>query len=273
MRWLQFGVDPSFQNVQLVQLTTSGNAEQPAISADGKYVSYVQRTGDSYSVWIRQTASASDVQIVRPVPGALVGGLTVTPDGTDVDFVQFQVGDAGPALWRVPFLGGVPRRLIDHAWSPVGWSSDGLRLAFVRAGDGFSTSSLVIAQPDAGQERSLAVRRAPAAFLSLSEVGSPSVQPAWSPDGRLIAVFGFDAEAGVRRMQVVFVDTTTGSERIVPLPQGVGTPQGIAWLDNRSVALSGSPAAGLAVQLFRMSYPTGRLSRLTNDLNDTPASA
>jgi Tol biopolymer transport system component len=267
-RWWQLGPDSSFQNVQIVQLTTSGNAEQPAISSDGKYVAYVERTGSDYSIWIRQTATASNVQIVQPSPSRLLAGPTVTPDGNFVDFLRFQVGDASPELWRVPFLGGQQRRLIDRVWSAVGWSPDQRQLAFVRAGDAFSTMSLIVADLDTGHERSLAVRHAPAAYLSLSEVGRPSVRPSWSPDGALIALFGFDVEAGVRRMQVIFVNVATGSERVVTLPQGVGSPQGLAWLDRGSVALSGSPAAGLAVQLFRMSYPGGRLSRLTNDLSE-----
>jgi serine/threonine protein kinase len=267
-RWLQIGLDSSFQNAQLVQLTTSGNAEQPAVSPDGKYVAYIQRVGNESSVWIRQTATTSNVRIVDSAPNTISGGVTVTPDGTFVDFVRFQVGDAGPVLWRVPFLGGTPRRLIDRIWSPVGWSPDGRQLAFIRAGEGFSTTSLVVAGPDATGERSVAVRRAPAAFLSLAEVGVPSVRPAWSPDGGLIALFGFDVEAGARRMQLIFVDVESGSERVIPLPQGAGTPQGLAWLDEDSVALSGAPAPGLAAQLFRMTYPGGRLSRLTNDLNE-----
>ena len=55
---------PSLADLQVTQLTTSGNAERPAISPDGRYVAYVQRDGDDYSLWIRQTTTTSNVQIV-----------------------------------------------------------------------------------------------------------------------------------------------------------------------------------------------------------------
>ena len=70
----------SLADLQVVQLTTSGNAETPAIAPDGKYVAYVQpesaRPNSPGALWIRQTATASNVQISRcgRTP-------TVAPDG------------------------------------------------------------------------------------------------------------------------------------------------------------------------------------------------
>src|SRR5438128_546551 len=53
----------SLQDLEVVQLTTSGNAERPAISPDGKFVAYIQRDGNATSLWVRQTATGSNVQI------------------------------------------------------------------------------------------------------------------------------------------------------------------------------------------------------------------
>ena len=104
---------PAIADLTIAQLTTSGNAEHPAISPDGKYVVYIQRDGADRSLWIRQTTTASNVQIVRPERGVLLCCATMTPDGSFVDFVRYVPGESLPALWRVPFLGGTPRKFID----------------------------------------------------------------------------------------------------------------------------------------------------------------
>ncbi len=67
-----------------VQLTTSGDAERP----DGKYVAYIRRQGEQFSIWIRQIATGSDVKILPPTAGIRLHGLTVTPDSGFVDVVR-----------------------------------------------------------------------------------------------------------------------------------------------------------------------------------------
>jgi hypothetical protein len=82
---------------------------------------YVQRDGDAYSLWIRQTTSTTNVRIVAAEPGVMLFGATFTPDATSVDFVRQPV-DAPADIWRVPFLGGTPRLLINDVASSVAWA-------------------------------------------------------------------------------------------------------------------------------------------------------
>jgi len=174
-------------------------------------------------------------------------------------------------LWRMPFLGGSPKRFIDGVSSPLGWSADGRRLAFVRA-DVDGSSALVVADADGANERTLAARTLPAQFLSFGSRGTPSAQgagmhPAWSPDGTVIAVVGFATVDKVLTRQVVFVDAATGAERSIPLRDG-GSADGVEWLDSGHLVVSLIGRSDAVSQLWLLSYPAGAWSRLTNDLSN-----
>ena len=179
------------RDFEITQLTDSGNAVAPAISPDGKYVVYLQRDGDNASLWVRQVSTSSNVKILDNTGGGYLGP-SVTPDGSFVDFEMVRTtGTAtGPQLWRVPFLGGTPKKLLDNVWTRPGWSPDGRQMAFVRVDVAGDADSLIVADADGGRQRVLSTRRRPRnGFISsFNVISGTAPRPAWSPDGRYCPV-------------------------------------------------------------------------------------
>ena len=255
-------------DLELVPLTQTGTAEQPAISADGRFLSYVEKNGSDYSLWIRQTGSANNMQIVPAEPGSEIFGVTVSHDGASVDFVRGVVPDQ--ALWRVPFLGGMPKKIVEGIWSPIGWSPDGRQMAFLRYLLPSRDRALIVADADGTNQRQAAVigiERTPYA-ISNGAIGSVAA-PAWSPDGARIA---FRAEEGTLvgsgQPFVVLVNVADGTAdwRSLPAPlAGAGT---VAWLSSNTLVLSQGTGPQAPKQLWRMGVLDGNLTRLTNDLSD-----
>ena len=257
----------SFQAMKITQLTADGTARATAISPDGKYVAYVLRDGGRETLRVRQVATSSDLQIVPPAE-ALFIGLTFSPDGDYLYYVTLQtrsnrgaVSDSGVSgtLYRVPVLGGASRRLLTGVATPVTFSPDGGRLAFVRADLDQGESALIVANAEGGGEQRLAARPHPDVYISNGRYGSG---PAWSPDGTVI-VCGVGRFA---RQQVVAVSAVDGSEK--PLGsqswQFVGR---LAWLPDGSGLVMTARDQSLSSQLWQLSYPAGEARRITNDLN------
>src|SRR6185369_10785180 len=119
-----------FQSMKIQRLTDIGKVLHPAISPDGKYLVYVLRDStDKTSLWIKHIASGSAKQIVEAGHG--LGDYEAPTFSPDSSFVYF-IGLANGVykLYRVPVLGGNPRKLIDDVWGRVALSPDGRYLAF-----------------------------------------------------------------------------------------------------------------------------------------------
>ena len=255
----------SLQNAEVIQLTTTGNAALPAMSPDGRYVAYVQRDREAESLWIRQTTTPSNVQIVPPRPGVRIIGVTVTPDGNWVDFITSEGSPrVTSTLWRVAFLGGTPRRLIDEVHTPIAWSPNGRQMVFVRGNASVTRAELVLADFDGRNEQTLVATESPVPrFFTVNLPGAGSYRPDWSPDGNMIAMAGVGFPDGVLTGYSMFVRVT--DKTVLPVAQ---TPPGTgAWISDSLLVWSHRPAQGAPAQLWQMSYPSGNLSRLTTDIS------
>ena len=245
-------------NVTIRPLTFTGNATLGAISPDGKFVAYVR--SDEQSLWVRQTLTGNDVRIVPNEAGTDFLFLAVTPDSSYVDFVVRKVSaDFSRDLWRVPLLGGTPRKMATHVFSGVGWSPDGRHMAFVHR-DGTSNgteSRVMIADPDGSNERVLA-KRHPVKYFDDSL--------AWSPDGSAIGVIGSTEgrRDAVDTSEIVVLDVATGAERET-IAETVDLA-GLAWLDSTHLLTMRDTATTANPQPMIVDLRDRRSTPLTRDL-------
>jgi Tol biopolymer transport system component len=249
-----------FTSIALTRLTNTGDAALAAISPDGKYVVHVVGTADNPSLWMRQTSSASNVQIVPAAEGRY-DGLSFAPDGESVLYVFYPKDSNIASLFQIPVLGGTPRKLVDDIDTPPAFSPDGRRMAYIR-GLFQEGQAIFVANADGTAEQRLSLRRPPDTYRQTAI--------AWSPDGRLIAApIGLGGPRANAR--IVLVDAASGAEQTL----GDGTFDAVgqlAWSSDGTAvlfdAIARGEGPGAAGQVWALSYPRGELRRVTNDLNN-----
>jgi serine/threonine protein kinase/Tol biopolymer transport system component len=240
----------SFQAMRLTKVTSAGNVVdgELAISPDGKYVVYAVEEASQQSLWVRQVATSSNVQIVSPA-GTEYKGLAFSPDGNYVYY--FVIDKKGVStLYQVPALGGPARKLIENADGPMSFSPDGRRLVFKR-----DQRVLMIANADGTSVQTLAT----------AGDGKRWMNPAWSPDGQMIACSFYLATDS--KIHLVGVAVKDGTERPISSPLWLFLG-GMAWLpDGSGLLLAARDLENRRSQIWLLSYPEGKTRRVTNDLS------
>jgi Tol biopolymer transport system component len=250
----------SLEDVTVTQLTSTGTAAEPAISPDGKYVVYLQLEPEgNASVWLRQTAATSSVKLLAAEEGVRTLAATPGPDNSFIDVMRTN------GIWRIPFLGGTPKLVVDRPSSPIGWSPNGKFMAFIRPNTERRGQDLVVADPEGSNERVVTTSSGQSGGgFATSLPGSMAIAPAWSPDGEEIAVFKRLSE-DVRDIGIAVFEEDDGNETVVKAFGDV--PFGAAWLDQRTLLVAQALEQGTPSQIWRISYPDGQRERLTNDVN------
>jgi Tol biopolymer transport system component len=247
---------PAFENTVISKLTTTGKAMGAVISPDGKYVVHIVNEAGKQGLWMRQTATSSNVPIVPPDDSYFVG-LTFSPDGNYVYFVKGASGASIRSLYQVPVLGGAQRKLIEDVDSAITFSPDGKRFAFIRHSS--SESSLMVVNADGSGEQKLQSHKQPDLFLQVE----------WSPDDKVVAATTRKISGGYRN-EMVAVQLSDGSEKVIGTQKWLALG-GFEWLADGSglvvSALDQTPGSR-QLQIWQISYPDGVAKRITNDLNN-----
>ena len=254
--WHSTGAGPMpFERVEIRRLTTSGTAQLAAISPDGRYIVHVHGEDGQQSLWMRQIATGSNVQIAPPSDESYVG-LAFSPDA---NFVFFSRGEAGArfALHQMPLLGGPIRRIQDGVIH-MAISPDGNRIAFSRRDPQASSAFLMVMDADGTDPRELARVDAPDYFNA----------PSWSADGSLVAA-AVQSFAGTYHGSVFVVPAVGGPLRQVGSRVWYAVRE-VAWVSPSSLALIAADQSEFpdGYQVWSVSYPSGEARKITDGLNN-----
>jgi len=248
------------EQMSIENLTNNAHVSLARISPDGKYLLHVLDENGLQSLWLRHIPTGSNTQVVTPA-ATRYGGLTFSPDGNYIYFVRRDDSEQAIAsLYDAPMLGGTPRLLIKDVDSPIAFSPDGQRFAYLHQHGDSAVTDLKIARRDGTLERDL---------FHHKQILTDSLTLSWSPDGKIIVLpivqptphdlggfLAVDAASGETKQVAIAKD------RIYFEPSWF--PDGSALL----VSATTGPTGFLRNQLGIVSFPGGDFRLLTTDTND-----
>ena len=252
--------DLPIERMSVENLTNNGHVSLTRISPDGRYLLHVLDENGLQSLWLRHIPTGSNTQVVTPA-ATRYSGLTFSPDGNYIYFVRREDSEQAIAsLYDAPMLGGTPRLLIKDVDSPIAFSPDGQRFAYLHKHGDSTATDLKIARRDGSFERDL---------FHHMDLLTDSTTLSWSPDGKTIVIpivqptpkdmggfLAVDAVSGEMKQ------TAIAKDRIYFEP---------SWFADGSALLVSAITSGtgfLRNQLGIVSYPLGEFRLLTTDTND-----
>jgi len=245
---------PSAFPLKLEKLTATGQSRQVAISPDGKHIAYTRQLEKKSSIWLRQLATNTNVEIV---PAAdRISGLAFANSG---EYLYFVRGDP-TALYRVSLFGGVPTKIVDNLSGKFSISADDRQIAIIRPAinrNGQDEVSLIIANSDGTAERTLLV----ALYPNDLDV------PLWSPDGGAIICAYGSTVGGGQDVGLVEVSIADGTKKELSSDRFFHVAK-MAWLPHQNVlVMAARKNLGDNNQLWRVSYPGMEISLITEELS------
>ena len=144
-----------FEHFSIENLTNNGHVSFATLSPDGRYLLHVRDEDGLQSLWLRHIATGSNTQVVAPA-ATRYQGLTFSPDANFIYFVRREEAEHTIAqLYSAPMLGGTPRLLVKDVDSPIAFSPDGKRFAYLREHHDTPNYDLFLVNSDGSPDRTL----------------------------------------------------------------------------------------------------------------------
>jgi eukaryotic-like serine/threonine-protein kinase len=256
---LQSSKHVPFEHFTIENLTNNGHVALASLSPDGKYLLHVRDEAGLQSLWLRHIATGSNTQVVEPA-ATRYQALAFSPDANYIYCVRRDESQHTIAsLYSAPVLGGTPRLLIKDVDSPITFSPDGKRFAYLREHHDTPNFDLFVVNSDGTPDRTL---------FSNTVLATDSDTPVWLPDGKTIVIpivqTTSNALGGLLAVDVV----TAKREEIAPSPDRIYYDP--VWLPGADgfVASTQSFGSVLQRQLGVLGYPRGDFRPLITDTNN-----
>ena len=250
----------AFQNASISSLSSTGDVMLSRISPDGHYLAYVSNQNGRFSLWVRQIATPSAVQVVS-AREELIGNVSFTPDGAFIDYTTSSAAGSDGTLYQVPVLGGTPRLLLKKVDTAVSFSPDGKQMTYAVQNVQTSKIEIMLAKPDGGALHKLSE------YVGSTATGNYAV--AWSPDGkRIIALDKAGNDASGLPVSLIEIDPRTGVQKQIA-GRHWREVLDFSWLpDGSGILLAAMEKTAANIQLWIAEYPSGKVRRVSNDLSD-----
>ncbi|MGA2623718.1 MAG: protein kinase [Bacteroidota bacterium] len=177
----------------------SSIAYEPNISPDGNWVVYVAKDAKYIdNLYIINASGGEPKKITNDTVNTGKSTPCFSPDGSEIIYtrVDFYTNGDTTNIYKIPVLGGPPRKIITRGRLPI-WSPDGKHIGF------FRKMALVIASVDGTDEKVITT------FDKLDVYNL-----AWSPDSKEIAFLRtFESTAKDEYTEIFIRDLAAGTER------------------------------------------------------------